>query len=167
MLPELVYIRRPAPGTTPEVRYASANISKDALLDYVGGGWLQDKPIGGYRTLWCTPTNLCGHIGGLTGEAVVSLDARFNIFNMSPWAFMAIVTTIIYLVGQMLVGYIGGLTRRAYRTKIYKKYDDAPSVVPPSDRSLDHGDANGSGGQPSKSQGSAAKRSKSKRSKSD
>ncbi|KAJ1885401.1 hypothetical protein LPJ66_010133, partial [Kickxella alabastrina] len=36
MLPELVFIRRPAPGVTPEVRFVTANFTDGELLDYIG-----------------------------------------------------------------------------------------------------------------------------------
>ncbi|KAJ2895293.1 hypothetical protein GGI21_005172, partial [Coemansia aciculifera] len=112
MLPELVFVRRPAPGVTPEVRYVTANFTKDDLLDYIGGGWAADKPAGEYTSLWCTPTNLCGHLGGLIGEAVVYLDKRFNRFDIPPWAFMAAFVSVMYLVGQVLVGFLARLMRR-------------------------------------------------------
>ncbi|KAI8322334.1 hypothetical protein GQ54DRAFT_317206 [Martensiomyces pterosporus] len=178
MLPEIVYIRRPAPGATHEVRYSSANFTRDDLLSYVGGGWVEDKPIGGYSTVWCTPTNFCGHIGGLIGEGVVYLDQRFNRFDIPPWAFMAIIVSLIYAVGQMLVAYLARLTRRKYHERINRKHDDAPGVVHfdeyRSDLAVKKDDGGTGSNEPStptssKSarHGSATKRSKSKRSKKD
>ncbi|KAI9505710.1 hypothetical protein GGI25_002383 [Coemansia spiralis] len=124
MLPQLVYLRRPNPGITPEVRYVSANFSSSELLDYIGGGWTVDEPSGSYATLWCTPTNLCGHIGGLLGESVILLDQRFNPFDIPPWAFMAIIVSVIYLLGQFVVSIISGRMRNNYRKKISNKNKD-------------------------------------------
>ncbi|KAJ2160118.1 hypothetical protein GGF46_002488 [Coemansia sp. RSA 552] len=118
MLPELVFIRRPAPGKTPEVRYVLANFTTGELLDYVDGGWKHDQPSGGYKTLWCTPTNLCGHVGGLLGELVVVVDERFNPFNIPAWTFMAIIVSVLYLVGQVGIGYLSKALGRKYRRHI-------------------------------------------------
>ncbi|KAJ2335122.1 hypothetical protein GGI00_001523 [Coemansia sp. RSA 2681] len=161
MLPELVFIRRPSPGVTPEVRYVSANFTKSDLLDYIGGGWTADKPAGDYTSMWCTPTNLCGHLGGLIGEAVVYLDKHFNRFDIPPWAFMAAFVSVLYLVGQVVVGYLSRLMRRKYRDRINKKHDD-----------LVQGTATGAHSTPKTGskptgQGSATKRAKGKTSKKD
>ncbi|KAJ2744750.1 hypothetical protein GGI20_002719 [Coemansia sp. BCRC 34301] len=161
MLPELVFIRRPSPGVTPEVRYVSANFTKDDLLDYIGGGWAADKPAGAYTSLWCTPTNLCGHLAGLIGEAVVYLDMHLNRFDIPPWAFMAAFISVLYLVGQVLVGCLSRLVRRRYRDRINKKSDDlvhGASASAPS--------ASKAGSKPA-GQGSATKRVKSKACKGD
>ncbi|KAJ1955294.1 hypothetical protein EC988_001963, partial [Linderina pennispora] len=128
-LPEIAFLRRPQPGATHEVRFVSAEFSEPALVEYIEGGWVKDKPVGGYKTVWCTPVNLCGHLGGKIGESVVYLDANFNTFNMPPWAFMGIVVTLLYAVGQILVMFLGRLTRRKHRERIYKKYDKAPGIV--------------------------------------
>ncbi|KAJ2492291.1 hypothetical protein IWW37_001603 [Coemansia sp. RSA 2050] len=160
MLPELVFVRRPLPGATPEVRYVSANFTTSDLLDYIGGGWTVDKPVGGYTSLWCTPTNLCGHIGGLIGECVVILDKRFNRFDLPPWAFTAAFVSVLYLVGQVVIGLLSRVFRRRYRAHINQKFDDTirgSASAPPTPKAE------------SKSSGpsSAAKRAKSKTSKKD
>ncbi|KAJ2804193.1 hypothetical protein H4S07_004284 [Coemansia furcata] len=160
MLPELVFIRRPAPGATPEVRYVSANFTKSELLDYIGRGWAIDKPAGDYTTLWCTPTNFCGHLGGLIGEFVVYLDKHFNRFDIPPWAFMAAFVSVLYLVGQVLVGYLARLIRRKYRAQLNKKLDDAIQAAA-------NGPSTPKAGSKASRQGSATKRAKSKTSKSD
>ncbi|KAJ2549010.1 hypothetical protein EV175_004608 [Coemansia sp. RSA 1933] len=130
MLPQLVYLRRPGPGMTPEVRYISANFSSDELIDYLGGGWTADKPSGGYASVWCTPTNFCGHIGGLLGESVVWVDRTLNPFDIPAWAFMAIIVSIAYLLGQLAVGYIAGRVRDRYRKRLQKKdAEKAPRPV--------------------------------------
>lgn len=133
MLPQLVHIHRKEAGMTPEVRYVTANFTKSDLLDYIGGGWTMDQPLGGYRSLWCTPANLCGHVGGLIGEFVVNVvDQKLNKFNMPPWAFMALFVSAIYLVGQIVVGYLAGVTRRSHRQRIIekeKKDHDTPKPV--------------------------------------
>ncbi|KAJ2037598.1 hypothetical protein H4S04_002586 [Coemansia sp. S16] len=160
MLPELVFIRRPSPGVTPEVRYVSANFTKSDLLDYIGGGWTTDKPAGDYTSLWCTPTNLCGHLGGLIGESVVYLDKHFNRFDIPPWAFMAAFVSVLYLVGQVVVGFLSRLLRRNYRARINKKLDDTiqgTASTPSTPKT----------GSKASSQGSATKRAKNKTSKSD
>ncbi|KAJ1665557.1 hypothetical protein IW140_004057 [Coemansia sp. RSA 1813] len=130
MLPLLVYIRRPGPNITPEVRYVSANFSTSDLLDYLGGGWIVDNPSGGYTSVWCTPTNLCGHIGGLLGESVIWLDQNLNPFDIPAWAFMAIVVSVIYLLGQVAVGFFSSRVRAGYRENLRKKdSENAPRPI--------------------------------------
>ncbi|KAJ2784111.1 hypothetical protein H4R18_001333 [Coemansia javaensis] len=115
-LPDLVFLRRPAPAATPEVRRVSANFTADDLLAYIAGGWTADAPVGGYATLWCTPANLCGHLGGLFGDLVVEVDRRFNPFDIPPWTFMAIVISATYLVGQVGVTLLARALARKYRS---------------------------------------------------
>ncbi|KAJ2610854.1 hypothetical protein H4S08_003437 [Coemansia sp. RSA 1365] len=157
LLPELVFIHRTASGATPEVRYVTANFTKDGLLNYIGGSWMEDTPIGGYSTLWCTPANLCGHIGGLLGELVVVVDKRFNPFDIPAWSFMAIIVSVMYLVGQIGVGYLSKMLRRKYHNMVmagekHSAESEAPSTPPISKQSKS---------------GSATKRAKSKRAKKD
>ncbi|KAJ2804083.1 hypothetical protein H4R20_002643 [Coemansia guatemalensis] len=173
LLPELVFIHRSAPGATPEVRYVTANFTKDGLLDYIANGWMEDKPIGGYSTLWCTPTNLCGHIGGLLGELVVVADKRFNPFDIPPWSFMAIIVSVVYLVGQVAVGYLGKVLRRKYHDMIMA--NEERSSIKPVYFNEHRADKSGTESEapstpPTSKQpksGSAAKRAKSKRTKRD
>ncbi|KAJ2453159.1 hypothetical protein EV183_002406 [Coemansia sp. RSA 2336] len=120
VIPELVFLHRPAPGATPEVRYVTANFTKSDLLEYIGGSWKDDTPSGSYASLWCTPTNLCGHVGGLLGELVVNMDRRFNPFNIPPWSFMAIIVSVLYLVGQVAVGMLARQLRAWYHRTINK-----------------------------------------------
>ncbi|KAJ2518294.1 hypothetical protein H4217_003421 [Coemansia sp. RSA 1939] len=176
ILPQLVYIRRPGPGITPEVRYISANFSTSELLDYLGGGWTMDKPSGGYTSVWCTPTNLCGHMGGLLGESVIWVDQHFNPFNIPPWAFMAILVSVVYLLGQVAVGLISSYVRTRYRQNLYKKDSEgAPRPVGfneyRSDLPAEKSDSTQPGTPPSSStsakspkhNGSASKRTKAKK----
>ncbi|KAJ2228624.1 hypothetical protein H4R99_003953 [Coemansia sp. RSA 1722] len=177
MLPELVFIRREAKNTTPLVRYVSANFTSEELLDYIGGGWSVDKPVGDYTTLWCTPTNMCGHIGGLAGELVVVLDQKFNRWDIPPWAFMAIIVSVIYILGQFAVGIISDRFRKKYRDSINKP--DRETAKPVlfdeyrSDLSNDKKEKTSAPSTPAKSSaksskpGSATKRGKGKRSKND
>ncbi|KAJ1778127.1 hypothetical protein EV176_005345 [Coemansia sp. RSA 451] len=171
ILPELVFIRRSMPGTTPEVRHISAEFTAQALLAYVGGGFVEDVPIGGYSSMWCTPTNMCGHVGGLLGELVVEVDQKFNPFDIPPWSFMAIIVSVMYLVGQIGTGYLARWLRRWYHAKIsedehsgvkpvmYDEYRSDTVQTPKPAKKSQPGSATKS--QP----GSATKRAKSKRSK--
>ncbi|KAJ1821216.1 hypothetical protein LPJ56_003287 [Coemansia sp. RSA 2599] len=177
ILPELVFIRRPEKGATPEVRYVSANFTSEELLDYIGGGWSVDKPVGGYTTLWCTPANICGHVGGLVGEFVVVLDQKFNRWDIPPWAFMAIVVSVVYILGQFTIGCIADRFRKRYHDSINRSdretakpvyFDEYRSDAAKSDKKK--ADASST---PSKSTAkpakpeSATKRAKGKRSKKD
>ncbi|KAJ2005768.1 hypothetical protein H4R26_001764 [Coemansia thaxteri] len=173
MLPELVYIQRMSPGATPEVRLVSANFTKSDLLDYIGGGWKADKPVGGYTSLWCTPTNMCGHVGGVLGELVVYVDKRFNRFDIPPWTFMAIIVSVTYLVGQVVVSFLARLTRRKYRDQINNEHDDVPKPIPFNEYRSDLAQGTSSvpstpkAGPKSPTKGSATKRAKGKKSKND
>ncbi|KAJ2754342.1 disulfide-isomerase, partial [Coemansia nantahalensis] len=96
VLPGLAFLHRPGADAVHSVRRVSADFTAGALLDYIGGGWAADEPVGGIATLWCTPTNLCGHLGGLLGELVVDIDRRLNPSGIPPWAFMAVVVSAVY-----------------------------------------------------------------------
>ncbi|KAJ2787743.1 Protein disulfide-isomerase [Coemansia interrupta] len=172
MLPELMYLRRGEGGGAHEVRYVSANFTSEELLDYLGGGWAEDKTVGGYKTLWCTPTNICGHIGGLMGELVVTVDRKFNRWDIPPWAFMAIIVSVVYLMGQFAIGSLSDMFRKKYRDSINKpsERETAKPVYFNEYRSDLPKDKTQDGSTPStptkqEQQGSATKRSKGKRSK--
>ncbi|KAJ1643985.1 hypothetical protein LPJ64_004298 [Coemansia asiatica] len=177
MLPELVFLRRPNKGNTPEVRYVSANFTSEELLDYIGGGWSVDKPAGDYTTLWCTPTNFCGHVGGLVGEFVVALDQKFNRWDIPPWAFMAMVISVIYVLGQFAVGCLADRFRKRYRDSINKSdhetvkpvyFDEYRSDIHSSDKKkTDAPSTPAKSSTKSAKPGSATKRAKGKRSKKD
>ncbi|KAJ2690261.1 hypothetical protein H4R19_006438 [Coemansia spiralis] len=131
-LPELVYLRRPDAGAAHDVRRVSAELTADALLAYIGGGWVADEPIGGIATLWCTPTNICGHVGGLLGELVVEIDRRLNPFDIPPWTFMTAVVFIAYVLGQIGAVYLARLAHRSYR-RMMRRQDmrDTAAPAPP------------------------------------
>ncbi|KAJ2365348.1 hypothetical protein H4S02_003481 [Coemansia sp. RSA 2611] len=168
MLPELVFIHRPMPGATPEVRYVSANFTQSDLLAYIGGRWTEDKPSGSYASLWCTPTNLCGHVGGLLGELVVNVDQRFNPFDIPPWSFMAIVVSVLYLVGQIGVGFLSRSLRRWYHKSITQDAHEVGAKPVYYDEYRSDTKATPTKSTAKKSQpGSATKRAKGKRSKKD
>ncbi|KAJ2822384.1 hypothetical protein IWW50_004234 [Coemansia erecta] len=168
MLPELVFIHRPAPGATPEVRYVSAAFKTNELLAYIGGGWAGDEPSGGYTSLWCTPTNVCGHIGGMLGELVVVVDRRFNPFDIPPWSFMAIIVSVLYLVGQIGIGYLARALRRWYHGMITQDDRAASASAKPvlyDEYRSDIAKTPSKTTAKSPSSGSATKRTKGKRSK--
>ncbi|KAJ2722620.1 hypothetical protein GGI07_003207 [Coemansia sp. Benny D115] len=171
MLPELVFIHRPAAGKTPETRFVTANFTAPELLDYIGGGWMADTPAGDYSTVWCTPTNLCGHVGGLIGEFVVVLDQKLNPFDIPPWAFMAAVVSVVYVLGQLFVGYLASAFRKWYHDSINQEkesegkntikpvyFDEYRSDVPKEDTSSS---------KKTSQNGTPVKRAKGKRSKKD
>ncbi|KAJ2857578.1 hypothetical protein GGI22_003480, partial [Coemansia erecta] len=55
---------------------------------------------------------------------------NLNPFDIPAWAFMAIIVSVVYLLGQVAVGFIASRVRTGYRKKLQmKESEKSPRAV--------------------------------------